>query len=402
MNFAQARRRAYEILDQGMVGDRTAVLVHRALVALILVNVASVVLESVPALHLRYATAFWWLEAASVSIFGLEYLARLWTAVEHVSMADLPPWRARLAAALSPALLVDLTAILPFFLDFLVQADLRVVLLLRLARFFKLARYSPGLSSLAEAFWSERRALLACLVIFLGALIVAASAMHLAEHNAQPDKFGSIPETMWWAAITLTTVGYGDVYPITPLGKLVATITAMFGLVMLALPGGIIATAFAREIQRRDFVVTWGMVARVPLFAGLDAASIAEIMRVLKSATYESGATICRRSEPAHSMYLIAEGEVAVHLPSRRVSLSAGQFFGEIAVLRGAERSATVTASGRVKLLCLDAADLDHLMRSHPSIDKVVRATATHRLSQELVDPRGDLVVEELSLPPET
>lgn len=398
MSEAHWRRRTYEILDQGMIGDSAAVRVHRTLVVLILVNVAAVVLESVPSLHQRYATVFTLIELCSVAVFTLEYAARLWSVVEHAPLAGRTPWRARLAALVSPAMVIDLVAILPFYLALVTTADLRVVLLVRLLRFFKLARYSPGLSSLAEAFWSERRALIACLVIFLGALIVAASAMHLAEHAAQPDKFGSIPETMWWAAITLTTVGYGDVYPITPLGKVVATVTAMFGLVMLALPGGIIATAFAREIQRRDFVVTWSMVARVPLFAGMDAVSIAEVMRVLKSATYEPGAIICRRAEAAHSMYLIAEGEVEVHLPKRTVTLSSGQFFGEIAVLHRVERSATITARGRVKLLALDAGDLHHLMRLHPSIDAVVRSTAAQRLNQ-LVEPQGDLVNEELEQP---
>ncbi|QCK88022.1 cyclic nucleotide-binding domain-containing protein [Phreatobacter aquaticus] len=400
MDKAHWRRRTYEILDQGMVGDRVAVLVHRTLVFLILVNVTAVVLESVPSLRLHYAVAFTAIEAFSVAVFTLEYAARLWSSVEHVPLAGRAPWRARLAALVSPSLLIDLLAIMPFYLALVVPADLRVILLLRLLRFFKLARYSPGLSSLADAFWSERRALVACLVIFLGALIVAASAMHLVEHEAQPEKFGSIPETMWWAAITLTTVGYGDVYPVTPLGKLVATITAMFGLVMLALPGGIIATAFTREIQRHDFVVTWSMVARVPLFAGMDAASIAEVMRVLKSATFEPGAVICRRSDPAHSMYLIAEGEVEVRLPKRTLVLTKGQFFGEIAVLHRVERSATIIARGRVKLLALDATDLHHLMLLFPSIDAVVRATASQRLSQELVEPQGDLVREELEQPP--
>ncbi|MEI8145694.1 MAG: cyclic nucleotide-gated ion channel [Alphaproteobacteria bacterium] len=397
MNAGTLRRRVYQTLDQGMVGDRLAVAVHRVLLALILVNVGAVILESVPSLAARYGTLFLTFEFVSVGIFTIEYLLRLWACVEHAPLAGREPWRARLVHAATPAMVIDLLAILPFFLAFVVHADLRVVLLLRLLRFFKLARYSPGIVSLVDAVRAERRSLGACLVIFIGALIISSSAMHLAEHVAQPDRFGSIPDAMWWAVITLTTVGYGDVVPITPLGKIIASLTAILGLVMLALPGGIIASAFAREIQRRDFVVTWSMVARVPLFAGLDASSVAEIMRSLKSATYEPGALICRRGDPAHSMYFVAEGEVSVELPDRRATLVAGQFFGEIAVLQRAERSATIRARGRVKLLALDSDDLRHLMAVHPTIATVIKRVAHDRLADDRLGKGGDLVLEELS-----
>ena len=109
--------------------------------------------------------------------------------------------------------------------------------------------------------------------------------MHLAEHDAQPEKFGTIPDAMWWAVVTLTTVGYGDVVPITPLGKVIAGVIAIMGLGMLALPVGIIATSFAEVIHRRDFVVTWGMVSRVPLFRDLDADDVAQIMRLDRKST---------------------------------------------------------------------------------------------------------------------
>ena len=157
--------------------------------------------------------------------------------------------------------------------------------------------------------------------------------MHVAEADAQPDKFGTIPEAMWWAIVTLGTVGYGDVVPVTPFGKIVASFTIIGGLMMVALPVGIIATAFAREIHRRDFVVTWSMVARVPLFAELSAAEIAHIMPLLRAQIVGPGANIVRRGEPAHSMYFIAAGEVEIELPDERVRLGGGQFFGEIAVL---------------------------------------------------------------------
>src|SRR5438045_1936636 len=136
-------------------------------------------------------------------------------------------------------------------------------LMFRSMRFLKLARYSPGMRSLLDALYAERRALFGCFVILLGAALISATAMHLVEQHAQPQKFGTIPDAMWWAIVTLGTIGYGDVVPITPLGRLVAGVTIFGGLIMIALPVGIIATAFAEEIHRRDFVVTWGMVAQI-------------------------------------------------------------------------------------------------------------------------------------------
>lgn len=370
------RRRIYELLDKGLAGSWLADLVHGALIALVMVNVAAVVLESMPALASAYAPQFRALEIASVAAFTLEYAARLWVAPEHPPYHGLSPLRARLRAAMSPALVIDLLAIVPFYVGLLLDVDLRFLLLLRLVRFFKLARYSPGFASLVDALWSERRALGASLLIFLGALVIAASAMRLAEQEAQPDKFATIPDALWWAVITLTTVGYGDVYPITGAGKVIAAFTAVTGIVMLALPVGIVATAFAREIQRRDFVVTWSMVTGVPLFSGLDAASVAEVMRSLTSATYEPGALICRAGQPARAVFVIAEGEAEADGAGGCRTLGAGQCFGEAAVLQGRPMEVTVRAVTRVKVLALDADELHHLRATRPAIGLVIATLA--------------------------
>ena len=370
------RRRIYELLDKGLAGSWLADLVHGALIALVMVNVAAVVLESMPALASAYAGEFRALEIASVAAFTLEYAARLWVAPEHPPYHGLSPLRARLRAAMSPALVIDLLAIVPFYVGLLLDIDLRFLLLLRLVRFFKLARYSPGFASLVDALWSERRALGASLLIFLGALVIAASAMRLAEQEAQPDKFATIPDALWWAVITLTTVGYGDVYPVTGAGKIIAAFTAVTGIVMLALPVGIVATAFAREIQRRDFVVTWSMVTGVPLFSGLDAASVAEVMRSLTSATYEPGALICRAGQPARAVFVIAEGEAEADGAGGCRALGAGQCFGEAAVLQGRPMEVTVRAVTRVKVLALDADELHHLRATRPAIGLVIATLA--------------------------
>jgi voltage-gated potassium channel len=263
-------------------------------------------------------------------------------------------------------------------------------------RFLKLARYSPAMSSLLETINAERRALFGCFIILIGATLIAASVMHLIERDAQPDKFGTIPDAMWWAIVTLGTLGYGDVVPVTALGRVVAGITIFFGLIMIALPVGIVATAFSEQIHRRDFIVTWSMVARVPLFAELKASDIADIMRLLRAQQVEAGAVIARRGEPAHSMYFIAAGEVEIELKSRRVRMGAGQFFGEIAALRRASRSATATAVTRASLLALNAHDLHMLMEREPRIAQRIRDVVRNRLGRDVVTPQGDVVSEEL------
>src|SRR5262249_32133188 len=191
-------------------------------------------------------------------------------------------------------------------------------------------------------------------------------------------------------------IGYGDVVPITALGRLIASATIFVGLIMVALPVGIIATAFAHQIHRRDFVVTWSMVARVPLFADLRADDIADIMQLLRAQQVEAGTIIARRGEPAHSMYFVAAGEVELELKHERVRLGPGHSSGEIAALRRARRSATISAITRTSLLVLDAQDLHALMAREPRVAERIREIIRNRLGRDLVTPKGDLVTEEL------
>ena len=393
---SELRRRLYRVLEQGPVGDRASIVVDRALVALILINLVAVALESVPAIGARYALGFAAIELFSLIVFTVEYGLRLWVAVEHGPHRHLAAARARLKYAFSPAGLVDLIAVLPFWLALVLPDDLRLLLVFRIVRFFKIARYSPAMRSLLDVLYRERRALFGCLVITMGSALVAAALMHLAEGKVQPDKLGTIPDALWWAIVTIGTIGYGDVVPITALGKTIATGTIFVGLIMMALPIGIIATAFAEQIHRRDFIVTWGMIARVPLFAELDAADISDIMGLLRAQVAEAGEVIVRAGEPAHSMYFIAAGEVEVALKKERLRLGVGQFFGEVAVLRRARRSATATALTRTNLLVLSAQDLHALMSRDSRIAARIKDVVAKRVGREVVSPKGDIVAEEI------
>ncbi|MEX2127284.1 MAG: cyclic nucleotide-gated ion channel [Xanthobacteraceae bacterium] len=367
--------------------------VNRLLVTLIVINLVTVALASVPALDARYGDLFFAIEVLSLVLFTVEYALRVWVAAEDGSEVKGSAGSLRLKYILSPIGIVDLLAVAPFWIGLFVEADLRFLLVFRMVRFLKLARYSPGMRSLLDAIYTERRALFGCLVIITGATLVAASVMRAVEGAAQPDKFGTIPDAMWWAIVTLATVGYGDVAPITPLGKFVTAIYILASLIIIALPVGIVATAFASEIHRRDFVVTWSMVARVPLFAGLSAADIADVSRLLRAQTVETGTMIVRRGESGDSMYFIGNGEVEVELPRERVRLGVGDFFGEVAVLGRTRRVATVTAVTRTSLLILDAQDLDALMEREQRIAERIRDAMRGRRGR---GKGGDIIASEM------
>ena len=349
----------------------------------------------------RYANAyrvlFTTIEITTLVVLTVEYVLRLWIAVEHPLYRHLPPLRARLRYAVSFPAVIDLISVLPFWLAFIFPSDLQVLSVLRVIRLLKLGRYSPAMRSLLDVIYTERRALLGCFLILISAALLVATLMHLIEGPTQPDKFGTIPESMWWAIVTLGTIGYGDVVPVTALGRIVASFAIFLGLMMIALPVGIIATGFANDIHRREFVVTWAMVARVPLFTGLDANQIGEIMKLLQSQHIESGTMIARRGEPAHSMYFIAAGEVEIRVKGEAIRLGPGHFFGEVAVLRKARRSASVFAVTRTSLLVLDARDVHTLMEREPKIAERIHHMAHEHGVQHPIEAKGDILVEELA-----
>ena len=396
--YFRLRRRVHVILDGG-AHDRATRFVHRALITLVALSVASVILESVPEYDRKFRRLFLAIEYVAVGVFTLEYVLRLWCAPEHTPYSDRSPTRARLAFLGSISAIIDLLTILPVYISFFFAADLRVLLILRLLRFFKLARYSAGIRTLVAVMEAERKALLATGILLFGAVLFSATAIHLAEHDAQPENFGSIPAAMWWAIVTITTVGYGDVTPITLAGRMIASVTMVTGYVMLGLPVGIVATAFAEEIHRREFVVTWSMVASVPLFRTLDATAIAEIMRYLSAQSVPAGTLIVRRGEMAQSMYFIAEGEVEIELPNEPVRLGVGQFFGEIAILHKTLRTANVRSTEPTKLLILDAYDLQSLIVRNPEIGDAIKEVAASRSELAPGERHGDMIDAELEQP---
>lgn len=225
--------------------------INRVVVALILLAVVSAVLSSEPALYDGGAWLFLGIEVVVTLVFTVEYLARAWVAVERPGNPG--GWRGRLRYLATPSALLDLLALLPpLLLAFGSESFLmRLVRLARILRLARLGRFSAAVALIAEAVRSRNYELGASFVIALVLLVVTSSLMYLAEGAGQPDAFGSIPRAMWWSIATLTTVGYGDVYPLTPLGRILAGATAIVGIGLIAMPTGILAAAFSDALQRR-------------------------------------------------------------------------------------------------------------------------------------------------------
>ncbi|MEM7022763.1 MAG: ion transporter [Pseudomonadota bacterium] len=248
------RRRIHEILDVRAAGDQTARVVEYGLIVMILANVGAIILESMPAVDAAYQLAFDIFEAISIIVFTVEYGLRVWSSVENPKLrrGKLSP---RLNYVLSPISLVDLVAIVPFYLSFLIPLDLRFMRVFRLFLVLKLSRYQASMTLLWAVLRHEARPIAAALFVLTILLIVVSSFAYLTEGPVQPEDFGSIPDAMYWAIVTMTTVGYGDVVPITPLGKLLGAIIGVIGVGMVALPAGLLASGFSQQLheRRREF-----------------------------------------------------------------------------------------------------------------------------------------------------
>jgi voltage-gated potassium channel len=378
-----ARRRAFEILERGRGDDVVSRGFDIVIIILILVSVFVAVIGTVGWVHDRYGELLAIIDRICVAVFIVEYAGRLWTAPEHPALRGSSPMAARLKLAGSPMMLVDLVAILPFFIELASGINLNVIRVLRIARFYRLARYVPALATIGRVIAAEWRPLVGTVVLFVGLLLISGTLMYIAEGNLQPDKLGDVPSAMWWAVVTLSTVGYGDVIPITAAGKVIAAVTMVFGIMFFALPVGIIATGFQEQIHRRDFVVSFAMVARVPLFAKLDVATVARLVGILRARKYPAGTDIVSRGDHNDGMYFIASGEVEVILPSRRVVLKEGDFFGEIALTSpDARRTATVTTSKACEILKLELRDVQALLERHGDLAEALAEVARARGAQ--------------------
>jgi len=302
-----------------------------ALIALILVSVVVALAQTDRALMLLHASSFAGIQIVAALVFTVDYALRVWIAPEGKRLIHRTSAQARRDYLTSVRGIIDLLAIAPFWLGLVLPLDGDLLLQLQVLRILKLMRYSSAIETLGGVLRNEIRPLIAAGVIMLTLLVLFSTLMYLVERHAQPEKFGSSLDALWWGVVTLATVGYGDVVPVTGLGRVLGGITVILGLGMFALPAAILASGFAEEIRKRNFVVTWNLVAKVPLFSNLPAIRIAEIAAMLKPRAAERGESVVRKGERADCMYFLVNGEADVLVPPQPVRLHSGDFFGEIA-----------------------------------------------------------------------
>ena len=245
------KKKVFIVLETNRYKNFGSKLIRFFLVALILVNVLAVIIETVESIHIQYYKAFDLLELGSATIFAIEYCLRVWVCTIRKKFRV--KW-GRLKYMLSPIALVDFFSIFPFFFIYIARLDFRSLMMIRffrLLRLFKLRRYSHAVKTLSEVLHEKKEALTITFSTVFIMLVFASSLMYIVEHEAQPKVFSSIPATMWWGASTLTTVAYGDMIPMTPLGKLLGASIAILGLAMFALPAGLISSGFNEHIREQ-------------------------------------------------------------------------------------------------------------------------------------------------------
>lgn len=280
---------------------------------------------------------------------------------------------------LSVSGVVDVIAVLPIPIAFLAGVPAGTTWLLASLWLLKLTEFASGFSLLGRVICLQARPLGSVFVIFLMVLLLAGVALYVVEGSAQPNHFGSLPQSLWWAVATLTTTGYGDVVPKTFPGRLIAAIVMICGLGVFGLWTGILATGFAAEYRRRDFIRNWDLITRVPFLRNLEPAAVIELTRMLRRIDLAERTTVVRRGRPGDCMYFIVAGEVEVKVQPKPIRLGPGAFFGEIALLQDGMRTATVVTTGPSTLLVLEVSDFRYFTALHPDLARAVEQEAMLR-----------------------
>jgi len=244
------KTRLYEIIEKGSTDDKPSLVFDYFIMLLIILNVVAIILESFNSFYLQYVYALRTFEVFSVIVFTIEYCLRLWTS--NLKFPNKSVTIALFLYVLTPMALIDLVAVLPFYLPMIIAVDLRFLRMLRLLRalrVFKLNRYSNSMNMLARVLKNEKEKLLVTVFITVLLILIASTLMYYMESDIQPEAFPNIIAALWWAIATLTTVGYGDVYPITAMGKFLSGVIALLGIGLVALPTGILSSGFMNEID---------------------------------------------------------------------------------------------------------------------------------------------------------
>ena len=327
--------------------------------ALIVLNIAHQIAQSTEffSISAQWSLVF---HALSIGIFSFEFILRV--AAER---------------KFSILLFLDGAVIINYFLFPIF--DLRLFRLFRLFNIFSQSKFLLPTNTLIQTIILQRSALLGTQFMVLSILLVVSTLIYFLESKVQPEVFGSIPATMWWGIATLTTVGYGDVVPATDLGKILASFTMLIGIGMFALPAAILASAYYEQIQKRNFLISFEAIASVPLFQEVPFGAIGKINEKLNVAHFNKGGIVFNKGDLADSLFIIEFGRVEVQLENQSIELSAGEYFGEMALIGDTSRNATIATLEDTKLLELTKADLHELAKDYPVLFQELELTSSNR-----------------------
>ena len=317
---------------------------------------------------------------------GVQLSVCLWCCLAFFAIESVLRFRAPLAGKSAlrrlavPTVLVDLLGIFPVPVALLCGVEPTTAWLFASLWVLKLAQDSPGFAQLGRVFILEAKPLASVLILFLIVLVISSAIMHVLERDGQPITFGTLPAALWWSVVALTTTGYGDAVPQTALGHLLGSVVMICGIATFGLWTGILATGFAAESRRRNFLETWDLINKVPFFQSLDPVAITEITYVLRRVEVPSHTAVIRRGRAGDCMYFIAEGEVQVDVAPSPVRLGPGTFFGELALLGNSVRTANVSTTTQSTLLVLDLADFRTVMARHPDLARAIDDEGKRRL----------------------
>jgi voltage-gated potassium channel len=312
-------------------------------------------------------------------LFAIDLGIRFWKAPKPWHTERRIRWHDRWHYLRSPDGVIDIAAAIAVPAGFLVMVHFRDGYLFAIAWAMKYLRHSSGLNLLIRVAVRARAALVTIFTLFFVVFLLAATGAYLFEREAQPAMFGSVPKAMWWAIVTLTTTGYGDLVPQTIWGRLLAGWVMVGGIAVFALWAGITANAFAEEMRRRDFLRTWDMVARASFFQNLTTAALADIVKLIHVRDARPGTVLFRRGQYGDAMYFIVSGQVSVDIPPTPKRLGAGEFVGEMALIYDRPRSATATVTEPSSLLVLDVANFREMAGRRPELIATIEAEAARR-----------------------
>ena len=375
-----AMRDAVAAVLAGRATSRPATIYRLAEIVVVCGGIAAMMLATTDLFDGRGKARMLAVVGVGLACFAVDWLLRLWIA--PLAVPQLTAARARLRWLRSGPGVIGLIAIVPMAAAAPFDWSSSGAPLFAVLWVLRFGQYAKGTAMLLDVLRRESEAVLGVLFAFAALLLLGSVGAYLLERGAQPDKFGSVPHALWWAIVTLTTTGYGDVVPVTLFGRMVAGMMMIAGIIVFGLLAGILATGFSQEVRRHEFLRNWDLVKQVPIFHDIGPGTVADLAALLRPRDLPPRAVLWRRGDAGSAMYFIVSGEVEI-LIEPPLRLGAGDFFGEMALLNDRPRNATVMTTEPCQLLELDIADFRALASKTPELVRSIEVEADRRQAGE-------------------